>query len=179
MNTNQSNAVTKNHTVPNDLAIEHGLLELDGTMFTPIVFHGTCEEIKGFKPSETGIYFAESPDVACAYAIGYNDFRDGANILPAYLSFKNPLIVSNEWLEEFSEIAPKDPFSQNHSFRDDFVDSELYARSAVIDEAKRLGHDGLILPYDLLPLYHMDGDWEEQRSYVVFNPTQINFIFDN
>ena len=107
------------------------------------------------------------------------EVRDGANVRAVYLSLQNPLIVTDEWLANFASKAPPDPFARGHDFRDDFVDSETYARDGVIAEAKRLGHDGLILPSDMLPVESMNGDWDEQPAFAAFFAEQIKSATGN
>lgn len=147
-------------------------------MVNPLtVYHGSSVPVDAFNYSEQGIYFTKSLSVASAYAIGYDNIEiTSANISAVHLSIKNPLIVTDDWLNAFSVNAPSDPMRRGHAFRDDFVDSEKYAREAVITEAKRLGHDGMVLTNDLLPIEHMGGDWDEQPSFVAFDPSQIRLL---
>lgn len=151
-----------------------------------VVFHGGQSDITAFRESDSGIFFAARPGAASAYAFGPEDTAhdgstvpEGANVACVYLSIQNPLVVTDEWLEEFAKRAPPDPYRRGHSFRDDFVDSEIYAREAVTAEAKRLGYDGMVLPADFLPIEHMCGDWDEQPAYVAFRPEQIKSAIGN
>ncbi len=148
-----------------------------------VVYHGTDQDFDSFETSRHGAFFCSATGAASAYALGPDDdetvARSGANVVAAYLSLQNPLVVTDEWLSDFEQRASADPFSRGHKFRDDFVDSEIYARDAVVAEAKRLGHDGLILPFDMLPLESMNGDWEEQPAYAAFYPHQIKSSIGN
>jgi hypothetical protein len=156
---------------------------VDGSGKPLVVYHGSQGNIKHFRKSGAGIFFAERPGAASAYAIGQNHNNEtvprGANVLPVYLSLQNPLIIDDNWLNNFARRADPDPYKRGHDFRDDFVDSETYARESVFREAKRLGHDGLILTADMLPDEDMSGDWSEQIAYVVFSPTQIKSATGN
>lgn len=68
----------------------------DATGGPLVVYHGTSKDITEFntkggagKTSGTGAFFTDSPAKASTYATG----REGANVVPAYLSLKNPIII--------------------------------------------------------------------------------------
>lgn len=73
----------------------------DGYSPPLILFHGTTQDIREFKPSEDGllgpgIYLTPRSDYAGSYATG-----EGANVLPLFASIQNPLrLTSNYEAEE-------------------------------------------------------------------------------
>jgi hypothetical protein len=143
-----------------------------------VVYHGTNADFSVFEVGEKGAFFSEKSVPANAYAIGDGEVNEGL-VLPVYLSIQNPLVTTDEWLRKFNKTnqraikAARDEAGSNQPFRTAFIDSEVWARKLVAGEAKRLGHDGMILPKDLLPVSYLDGDWKEQVSFVAFSPHQI------
>lgn len=153
---------------------------------TPLrLFHGTACDFDAFQNADHGLFFTQQPDAASAYALGTEE-GDDARVLPVYLRLENPLVTDQAWLKNFeidhlalihaAAIASK---GTKGSFVEDFEDSENWARQLVIKEALRLGHDGLILPQDLLPVEHLEGDWDLQTSYVVFDASQVKSALGN
>ena len=61
-----------------------------------VLYHGTSHDFDSFKCGEHGIFFAEDPKVASSFAAaggkwdGTRVIREGARILPVYLSIQNP-----------------------------------------------------------------------------------------
>lgn len=52
-----------------------------------VVYHGTSGDFNAFLPNQRGIFFAESPEAAAPFS----RIRNGQpNIIPAYVSIKNP-----------------------------------------------------------------------------------------
>lgn len=155
------------------------------------VYHGGQSDITAFQPNDDGIFFAKHPDPASAYAYGADEIdgviTEGANVTPVYLSLQNPLVTSDEWLEAFAARFSEEEIKEakhrlggsSSGLRDAFVDSEPWARELVTAEAKRLGHDGMILPADMLPVESLLGDWDEQPAYAVFHPEQIKSAISN
>jgi hypothetical protein len=125
-----------------------------------VVYHGTRGDFTEFKPSRVGamgpgIYFTTKPDVAS----GYSDVttrkgqeRGGAQVIPVYLSVKNPLVidsVNDSSKQLFNRIDPTGKLS----------DDEVIAK--LIDQ----GYDAVYA--------------KEDGEYVVFNPTQIKSAIGN
>jgi ADP-Ribosyltransferase in polyvalent proteins len=67
-----------------------------------VTFHGTFADIERFRsvePDGEGIFFAVEPSCANFYATG-----KGANVVPAFLSIKNPLVITwRAWMLGFSD----------------------------------------------------------------------------
>lgn len=62
-----------------------------------VVYHGTIGDFSKFKKSEEGIFFTTKPSIAEVYTrIDENSsaLEEGANIVPVYLSIKNPLVIT-------------------------------------------------------------------------------------
>lgn len=101
-----------------------------------LVYHGTSsEDFESFKVGDRGAWFGEEPRTAGMYAIGNDTMLDGAKrgenplprVVPAYLSIKNPYIVTPEdW-----KAMRGDSKSYQQKQR------EITAR------AKAAGHDGI------------------------------------
>ena len=161
-----------------------------------VVYHGTNADIEAFDASrrgeatgapsaKMGFFFASDPAVASSYASTFNAYRDtkigrflqkitggkyeavnealmgiigksandkGANVIPTYLSIKNPKVV------DFGGAAYRE---------------RTYAD--IIAQAKREGHDGVILRNTVDEGFNEGGD-AVTDVYVAFEPTQIKSI---
>lgn len=101
-----------------------------------LVYHGTSsEDFDAFDTNDRGAWFGEDPRTASMYAIGNDTMVDGAKrgenplprVVPAYLSIKNPYVVTPEdW---------KAMRGDSKSYQD--KQRELTKR------VKALGHDGI------------------------------------
>lgn len=145
-----------------------------------VLFHGTSASFESFAPNPSGIFFTEDLQTAQAYALGH-DNDAGARVIAVRIRLENPLVTSSEWLANFErEHVSKDTWRSvatiSKTFEDAFVSSEPWARKLVAAEARRLGHDGMILPADDSPEEHMAGDWATRRAYVVFDPSHIEWL---
>lgn len=113
-----------------------------------VVYHGTTGDFNIFDParigqnfptSKVGFYFSNSPVRSGIYADSLvnavekwrpdspfsQDVRNGANIMPVYLSLKNPFVVTTD------TFSPEDFLDDNYG--------------KVVVEAKKSGHDGVIV----------------------------------
>lgn len=149
------------------------------------LFHGTACDFDIFQNSDRGLFFTQQPDAASAFALGTED-GDGARVLPVYLRLENPLVTDQSWLKNFEashrqlvHSAALAGRGNKGSFVENFEDSELWARQLVVKKALHLGYDGLIIPLDMLPVEHLDGDWELQTSFVVFHASQAKSATGN
>lgn len=108
-----------------------------------IFFHGTCEDFNSFAP-ENGVGEATwfSPDPAAADLYCHGH---GARVIPVYLTVKNPLVAH-------ASGPRKGP--------------SYWAK-----EARRRGHDALILTSDDFP--------GAQPAYAIFSALQVKSIFNS
>ncbi|HEX5426652.1 MAG TPA: hypothetical protein VFW94_24280 [Candidatus Acidoferrales bacterium] len=144
-----------------------------------VVYHGTQANFGSFDPNklgdsnwhpsaDTGFFFSASPLVASNFSgrrderLGGDPYRGGANVIPAYVSIKNPFEISNADWKKFLRAAN----SQMASGKD--------LRASL--EAK--GYDGI----------HVIGDPEDQPKrfneqgwdqWVAFHPEQIKSAIGN
>jgi hypothetical protein len=129
-----------------------------------VVYHGTAENIQAFQDftgGEDGFYFSSSPDVASGYAAMRGDMVDnadypdapGANVIPAYLSLQNPLIVD----------------MGGSAFSADGVQD-------AVDRAREAGNDGVVFRNMVDPA---DGQPSASADTIIaFDPYQIKSIFN-
>lgn len=121
------------------------------------VYHGTNESFSEFSTEMfgegaggsdhgDGFYFTDRPDAASQYADG-----TGGNVMPVYLSMKNPATNATMKLREVQ----------------DALDDGMGFKS-VQDVLEGMGHDGIIIT-------HKDG----AREFVVWKPEQIKSAIGN
>lgn len=121
-----------------------------------VVYHGTEKDFSAFDLGRAGavtdwgyygkgLYFTANPDTAGAYAAD----STGANIMPVYLSVKNPYV----WPEN-RPTANSRPESE-----------------AITKELQAAGYDGIVIPYG-------KGD-VRNLEIVVFGPTQVKSATGN
>lgn len=126
-----------------------------------VVYHGTNADFSEFDPEaqgssgqgsgEPGFFFEASPDNAARYTRQ----GGGANVMPVYLSLKNPLIVER--------TNTKYDYDGSYS---------RVAFANFIDDALELGHDGVIFR-DVLDR------GKRSTQYVAFQPEQIKSAIGN
>lgn len=125
-----------------------------------VVYHGTRADFTEFKPSRVGamgpgIYFSKKPDVASSYSdVTTRKGQEGGGnqVMPVYLSVKNPLVIDsvNDSSEQlFKRIDPTGKLS----------DDEVIAK--LIEQ----GYDAVYA--------------KEDDEWVVFDPTQIKSAIGN
>ena len=125
-----------------------------------VVYHGTRADINEFRPSRIGamgpgIYFAKNPNVAAEYSdvtTRKGQERGGAQVMPVYLSVKNPLVIDsvNDSSEQlFKRIDPTGKLSDDE----------------VIAKLIKQGYDAVYA--------------KEDGEYVVFNPNQVKSAIGN
>jgi hypothetical protein len=98
-----------------------------------VVYHGTREDFDTFNPnakressnSDSVLFFSSHPAIANTYS---GTYTDGANIKPVYLSIQNPLV--KDGMDRYTN-------SPRPLFKD--------VRESYIAEAKKKGHDGVII----------------------------------
>lgn len=140
-----------------------------------VLYHGTRANfnvfgnIGGRFGMSAGYYFASSTQRASVYADGLanaienwdpkskftKEVEIGANVMPVYLSIKNPLVITNK---DGPFSSPEDAFDLNGG--------------ALVKAAKDLGHDGVIYRRE-------KGDGFDEIAAVAFRPEQIKSAIGN
>jgi hypothetical protein len=152
-----------------------------------IVYHGTTQNFTEFKDTGkrasglwhgAGFYFSKSPFTASDYA---GEDLEGANVLPVYLSIKNPF---------YGELSEKDistllkwpRFAAAYKTAKEEVSAADYTPSIerlgvidgdrdefIRDALERAGYDGRII----------DPEFYRESEYVAFRPEQIKSAISN
>lgn len=125
-----------------------------------VVYHGTGADFEAFDPerrgsntqdadARLGFFLSSNPEIASEYA---SESRGRANVIPAYVSLQNPLIVDHEG-----------------------ADYNVNVFKRYINEAIAAGNDGVIIKNaaDGFRYNDLAGD-----TVVAFSPTQIKSIFN-
>ena len=133
-----------------------------------VVYHGTTADFSVFDKEKVGsrfpfsiaYHFTTRPQEASIYAGGLDEKKpplDGANIMPVYLSLKNPLIIDTKMLTASMEADLR--------------------RGPILDkmaEARKQGN-----PYDGVIIRRNRGDEWDGANIIVFKPTQIKSATGN
>lgn len=137
------------------------------------VYHGTDKDISQFKLSKegalgSGIYMTPDPAFAGEYAK-----NTGANILPVYVSLKNPLILgqnatgySDPMIEALKKLGLSPDKAEN--LVEKAYEEKGYIGKQVQSRATAQGYDGI--------MQYRDGKLTE---VLAFNPTQIKSAIGN
>jgi hypothetical protein len=142
-----------------------------------VVYHGTMTDLDkfdmsklgastGHKSAQMGSFFSSNPSIAASFAgekfEGWpvkQTFEKGANLLPVYLSIKNPIeITAKEFLQRFVRGT-----ESSSNFR---------------DAAKAAGFDGVLIKGDKNLAESFGGDEYGADTYVAFEPNQIKSVFN-
>ncbi len=116
-----------------------------------VVYHGTTGDFTRFRRGDEGIFFAESPSAANSYAEG-----DGANVMPAYLSIKNPLRMTwREWLRGNTDSG---------------INHHLEGNEGLLER----GYDGVVLTEP-----DTNDPAASSVTYIAFRPEQIKSAIGN
>lgn len=134
-----------------------------------VVYHGTGESFGEFQHGyDDAMYFTPSPEVASAYALA-ND-RDRAdplpNVMPVYLSIKNPKVMSDEDLDGI--LGAGDKRDWHYMFK-------------VIEHARRQGFDGILIEGSVDYSGEINGQRREDvyDQWIAFEPEQIKSAIGN
>jgi hypothetical protein len=137
------------------------------------VYHGTGEDISKFKPSKegalgSGIYTTPDPTFAGEYAK-----NTGANIVPVYVSLKNPLILgtnSTGYLDPMMEALTKLGLAPNKAeqFVEKAYEERGYIGKQVQSRATAQGYDGI--------MQYQNGKLTE---VLAFRPEQVKSAIGN
>lgn len=149
-----------------------------------VVYHGTGADFDTFDPSqangrmysggtENTAFFSDNPDVGSSYAGRRTDmtglsatFRDGGNVMPAYLKVVKPLKAS----------------AKGESWRDVQYKGEFYTTAELTEVAKSSKKDGMIV--SRVKDYRDSGvtgdnTTKPSTTYAVFSPNQIKSATGN
>lgn len=146
-----------------------------------VVYHGTKQDIETFSPrqgaySNKGLYFTATPSYASVYAEstwrtdrGEPQSKDGANVLPVYLSLQNPLVI-DKWNDGGVWQKVRDFFARNRAEQryKDWNESRLssmHVSQRKVDELRQQGYDGIIN--------------RAADEIVVFDPAQVKSAIGN
>ena len=88
-----------------------------------VVYHGAIDEFTVFRKTDTGSFFASSPEVASSYAVRYGDFETGfldesnaPNVAAYFLNVRNPESVDANG-SHFSKLTlPDGSVTTNETF---------------------------------------------------------------
>jgi hypothetical protein len=143
-----------------------------------VVYHGTASDFSEFDAklsdtqSRTGapkgsFFFSDSPQIAVSYTVAWQgdfsaEYSDEANVMPVYLSIKNPLKVDAK-KENWQDIQYKGRF---------------YNINELAEKAQREGYDGLIVK-NVQDRGRGDVENDIATTYVAFNPTQVKSATGN
>lgn len=137
-----------------------------------VVYHGTDRDIDTFKAGReggalgNGIYFSPSAEFAGEYAR-----REGGNVVPAYVSLKNPLVIDGSLSPDpMIEALMRLGVSENRasSIVEKAYDDKGYITTEVKSRAEKAGFDGI--------LQSKNGQLGE---IVAFRPNQIKSAVGN
>jgi hypothetical protein len=134
-----------------------------------VVYHGTDQDLDVLKSSKqleregvrevgytNGIYAASNPAYAGRYGVG----KEGANVMPVYLSMKNPKVLEYNAFQRI--VAKLTGYTDSKSKQ---LARSMAVSDKDLEEYKRQGYDGLIN--------------KEIDEFVVFEPTQIKSAIGN
>ena len=134
-----------------------------------IVFHGTNENFDAFTKGINGFFFTADPKYASKYSW---ERGVGSQVYPIYLKLENPFIANRKNLEDYFKKEYGAKGEELESYIEQYYNSNPWERDRIDIYARNNSHDGIIIPNDLT----IEGTRE--KSYVVFNPTQIKSIFN-
>lgn len=154
-----------------------------------VVYHGTASDFKEFRKEKIGksidsgflgkgFYFSNRPDIASYYADVAGSYFEGQNVIPAYISMKNPfywgkktqgvrgLVARGERLppQIHEDVIKRTGFKfdpEREMF--DLAEDERILSEAITDVLKEKGYDGVIASY---------GD-DAISEVVAFEPVQV------
>jgi ribosomal protein S18 acetylase RimI-like enzyme len=137
-----------------------------------VVYHGTSGDFSQFsldakkgEPTYThGFYFSPSPGYAAVYG-----GRDGANVMPVYLSLKHPLVIDQDPVGKVKAVVARvlgmgKRLDRLNKMLSDKTSSAFLTEDDVA-ELKALGYDGLMN--------------HGRNEFIAFDPTQIKSATGN
>jgi len=140
---------------------------VDGAGRPLVMYHSTTSEFSVFRDNQRGVHFV-SPSktwVEKFYKNSDGSIADGANVMPVYVSAKNPFDFQNKnHVETLARAASLGSLAINQIKKGLWSRLEDRTTLAVI---KRLGFDGLYVLED------------GNKNLAIFNPTQIKSATGN
>lgn len=154
-----------------------------------VVYHGTGADFTEFgtqghgKTTGTGAFFTSDPDIANTYAPS----RDGAKVMPTYLSIKKPFVVdaygaswnsiTDEAFVEYTDGTQDSLFDLlglNYE-----TDGEV-STDDIAAYARRKGYDGVVIRSVKDRGPNSDSTFRREGDvYVAFNPEQVKSAIGN
>lgn len=136
-----------------------------------VVYHGTAADFSAFGTGRGAIYFTDDASIASVYGVSALEEADedeaAANVIPAYLSIQNPLVIDEAWANENLDFDGDRDWTA--------LDNALY-------DAAEAGYDGAILKgvNDYAGL-DKNGQRIERpyNQYIVFRSEQIKSAIGN
>jgi hypothetical protein len=167
-----------------------------------VMYHGTTKEVSTLKPSDLGVHVGTVDQAQSRIKV---HGEDGANVMPLYVSIKNPLrlndsptwkdpawyveksgiaeYLSKELVEEASNLRNvyKNIIIANNGKNDEVAQKKMMeaadkVNKKVVKELKTQGYDGIVYSNT------HDGTTFSNKmrgddSYIAFNPDQIRSVF--
>lgn len=168
---------------------------VDGEGKPLVVYHGTTAAFDTFDParlgettrhptSKLGFFFSASPDGASLFTQSLDDStfppkivpRTDANVMPVYLSVKNPFKLT---VEQFREINAR-PFGKE--FEAEQPEAAVRTRDWIAKNKAALiakGYDGIHIGGDTKYADRFGGEEYAADAWVAFEPTQIKSATGN
>ncbi len=138
-----------------------------------VVYHGTSADFTFFSPAKkgenTGAKSAREGywfSADATHAAGFNASRVGNNVVPAYLSLKNPLIVDHGKFD----AQEAHPLLSTQAEK---------LRLSSIKKAKKKGHDGVVFKNTFDTFASGETGARRVDLYLAFEPTQIKSAIGN
>lgn len=130
-----------------------------------VVYHGTAADFTSFSDANGPVFFTADPALASDYSDAKSLRKGGANVVPAYLSIKNPMIV------DFYEQQISYPDGKDEAFT---ADPREWSKNnaAIIGKAEKAGADGVVM-YGAMDNAFEGQDVQPSETYIAFRPEQI------
>lgn len=110
-----------------------------------VVYHGTAANFEAFKP---GSYFTASQKQAAQYARNQAEGGGSARLIPAYLSLRNPKIVSDDYIEWAGMEADERAKLQAQGFDGMMNDAKTEIVAFRPEQIKSVDNSGAFNPSD-------------------------------
>ena len=135
-----------------------------------VVYHGTQSDFTEFDPGRAGQSFDDEDERGMLFSskliepnmMAEREMGDGGNVIPAYLSLQNPLVVTfsaREAMRRFGVVSATSWYDNN--------------KADILASATDDGHDGIIV---MSPEH---SGYQAAHTYVAFDPEQIKSATGN
>jgi hypothetical protein len=160
-----------------------------------VVYHGTTTDFStfdakrlgkntGHPTSNLGFFFSAAPEVAQLFTESIDDStwpmrpkaRDGANLMPVYLSIKNPFVMDVETFRRIQAV----PYGED--FEREQPEAAKRQHDWIAKNKERLvsqGYDGIHVKGDPKYAERMSGEEYAADAWVAFSPSQIKSATGN